>query len=338
MSKEYNVAIMGATGAVGVVMKEILEQRNFPVKDIKFLASERSKGKKVKFKGAEIEIEVLNENSFKGVDIVLASAGASISKKYVKNIIDSGAMIIDNSSAFRMDGDVPLVVPEVNPEDCRLHKGIIANPNCSTIIMDVPLKPIHDAAGIKRLVVSTYQAASGAGAKGMQELEAQARAWAEGKELKVEAFAHQLLFNVIPHIDIFFEDGGSKEELKMVKETQKIMHEPGMRISATTVRVPTMTSHAESLNIETEKKITAKEVRELMEKAPGVTVADDIHNNVYPMPINTTGKDDVFVGRIREDFSIENGIDMFICGDQLRKGAALNTIQIAEVIAKEGLK
>ena len=198
MSKEYNVAIMGATGAVGVVMKEILEERNFPVKNIKFLASERSKGKKVNFKGTEFEIEVLNEDSFKGVDIVLASAGASISKKYVKNILDAGAMIIDNSSAFRMDDDVPLVVPEVNPEDCRLHKGIIANPNCSTIIMDVPLKPIYDAVGIKRLIVSTYQASSGAGAKGMQELEAQARAWAEAKELKVEVFAHQLLFNVIP--------------------------------------------------------------------------------------------------------------------------------------------
>jgi aspartate-semialdehyde dehydrogenase len=338
MSKEYNVAIMGATGAVGEIMRDILEERKFPVKNIKFLASERSKGKKMKFKGKDVEIEVLTKDSFKGVDIVLASAGASVSKEYVKHIVDAGAIIIDNSSAFRMDNDVPLVVPEINPEDIRWNKGIIANPNCSTIIMLVPLKPIYDAAKIKRIVVSTYQAASGAGAKGMMELEQQAKDWAEGKEIKVEKFAHQLLFNLIPHIDVFFEDGYTKEEMKMVKESQKILHDPGLRITATTVRVPCLRSHSESINIETEKKLTVKEVRALLEKAPGVTVEDDFHNKKYPMPLFVSGKDDVYVGRIREDFSIDNGLNLWVVGDQLRKGAALNAVQIAEVIAKEGLK
>ncbi|HPN64210.1 MAG: Aspartate-semialdehyde dehydrogenase [Candidatus Aerophobetes bacterium ADurb.Bin490] len=338
MSKQYNVAIMGATGAVGEIMRDILEERKFPVKDIKFLASERSKGKKMKYQGRDVEIEVLSPDSFKGVDIVLASAGASVSKEYVKHILDAKALIIDNSSAFRMDDDVPLVVPEVNPEDIRLNKGIIANPNCSTIIMLVPIKPIHDKAKIKRIVVSTYQATSGAGAKGMMELEQQAKDWAAGKEPKVEKFAYQILFNLIPHIDVFYEDGYTKEEMKMVNETRKIMHAPDMQITATTVRVPCLRSHSESVNIETEKKLTAKEVRELLEKAQGVTVQDDIHNKKYPMPLFVSGKDDVYVGRIREDFSIDKGINLWVVGDQLRKGAALNAVQIAEVVAKEGLK
>jgi len=338
MSKQYNVAIMGATGAVGEIMRDILEERKFPVKDIKFLASERSKGKKMKYDGRDVEIEVLGPNSFKGVDIVLASAGASVSKEYVKHILDSKAIIIDNSSAFRMENDVPLVVPEVNPEDVRWNKGIIANPNCSTIIMVVPLKPIHDAAKIKRIVVSTYQATSGAGAKGMAELEQQARDWAAGKEPKVEKFAYQILYNLIPHIDVFFEDGYTKEEMKMVHETQKIMHDPSLKITSTTVRVPCLRSHSESVNVETEKKLTVKETRELLSKAPGVTVEDDIHNKKYPMPLFVSGKDDVYVGRIREDFSIDKGLNLWVVGDQLRKGAALNAVQIAEIIAKEGLK
>jgi len=338
MSKQYNVAIMGATGAVGEIMRDILEERKFPVKDIKFLASERSKGKKMKYDGRDVEIEVLGPNSFKGVDLVLASAGASVSKEYVKHILDSKAIIIDNSSAFRMENDVPLVVPEVNPEDVRWNKGIIANPNCSTIIMVVPLKPIHDAAKIKRIVVSTYQATSGAGAKGMAELEQQARDWAAGKEPKVEKFAYQILYNLIPHIDVFFEDGYTKEEMKMVHETQKIMHDPSLKITSTTVRVPCLRSHSESVNVETEKKLTVKETRELLSKAPGVTVEDDIHNKKYPMPLFVSGKDDVYVGRIREDFSIDKGLNLWVVGDQLRKGAALNAVQIAEIIAKEGLK
>ncbi|HDQ25562.1 MAG TPA: aspartate-semialdehyde dehydrogenase [bacterium] len=338
MGKEYNVAIMGATGAVGEIMRDILEERKFPVKDIKFLASARSKGKKMSFQGREVDIEVLGEDSFKGVDIVLASAGASISKDYVKHILDAKALIIDNSSAFRMDDDVPLVIPEINPEDCGLNKGIIANPNCSTIILLVPLKPIHDAAKITRVVVSTYQATSGAGAKGMAELEQQIRDYAAGSALKVDKFAYQILHNLIPHIDVFFEDGYTKEEMKMVNESRKIMHEPGMRITATTVRVPCLRSHSESVNVETEKKLTAKEVRDLLEKAPGVTVEDDIHNKKYPMPFYVSGKDDVYVGRIREDFSADKAINMWIVGDQLRKGAALNAVQIAEVVAREGLK
>ncbi len=338
MSKQYNVAIMGATGAVGEIMRDILEERKFPVKDIKFLASERSKGKKMKYDGRDVEIEVLNPDSFKGVDIVLASAGASVSKEYVKHILDSKAIIIDNSSAFRMENDVPLVVPEVNPEDVRWNKGIIANPNCSTIIMVVPLKPIHDAAKIKRIVVSTYQATSGAGAKGMAELEQQTKDWAAGREIKVEKFPYQILFNLIPHIDVFFEDGYTKEEMKMVHETRKIMHDQSLKITSTTVRVPCLRSHSESVNVETEKKLTVKEVKELLAKSPGVTVEDDIHTKKYPMPLFVSGKDDVYVGRIREDFSLDNGLNLWIVGDQLRKGAALNAVQIAELIVKEGLK
>lgn len=338
MAKEYNVAIMGATGAVGEIMRDILEERDFPVKSIKFLASKRSEGKKMTFKGREFDVEVLSPQSFKDVDLVLASAGASISKEYVKHILDAKALLIDNSSAFRMEPDVPLVVPEINPEDCRWHKGIIANPNCTTIIMIVPLKPIHNVAKIKRVVCSSYQAASGAGAKAMAELEQQAKDWAAGKSLKIEKFAYQLFFNLIPHIDVFMADGYTKEEIKVIKETQKIMHAPEMKITATTVRVPVLRAHSESLNIETEKKITANEVREILSKAPGVTVEDDPQNKRYPMPLFVSGKDNVYVGRIREDSSNENGINLWVVGDQLRKGAALNAVQIAEIVYKEGLK
>jgi len=336
--KEYNVAIMGATGAVGEVMLDILQERKFPVKSLKLLASERSVGKKMKYQGREIAVELLTRDSFKGVDIVLASAGASISKEFVKDILAANALIIDNSSAFRMDEGVPLVVPEINPEDCRENKGIIANPNCTTIIALVPLKPIHDAAKIKRLIVTSYQAASGAGAKGMAELEQQDRDWAAGRPLKVEKFAHQLLFNVIPHIDVFYDNGYTKEEMKVIHETHKIMHAPEMRITATTVRVPVFRAHSEAINIETEKKLTPDECRQLLVKAPGVTVEDDFHNKKYPMPINAAGRDNVFVGRIREDFSIEKGLNIWVAGDQIRKGAALNAVQIAEIVAKEGLK
>ncbi|HPD19573.1 MAG TPA: aspartate-semialdehyde dehydrogenase, partial [Candidatus Goldiibacteriota bacterium] len=253
-------------------------------------------------------------------------------------ILGAGALLIDNSSAFRMEPDVPLVVPEINPEDCRLNKGIISNPNCTTIIMIVPLKPIHDAAKIRRIVCSTYQAASGAGAKAMAELEQQARDWAAGKDLKVEKFPYQILFNVIPHIDVFMDDGYTKEEIKVINETRKIMHEPGMKITATTVRVPVLRAHSESVNIETEKKLTADEVRKILSKAPGVTVEDDPKNKKYPMPLFVSGRDNVYVGRIREDGSNDNGINLWIVGDQLRKGAALNAVQIAEIVQREGLK
>jgi aspartate-semialdehyde dehydrogenase len=329
--KEYNVAIMGATGAVGEVMLDILEERKFPVKGLKLLASERSVGKKMKYQGRDVAVELLTKDSFKGVDIVLASAGASISKQFVGDILAANAMIIDNSSAFRMETDVPLVVPEINPEDCRLNKGIIANPNCTTIIAIVPLKPLHDAANIKRMVISSYQAASGAGAKGMAELEQQARDWAAGNPLKVEKFAYQLLWNVIPHIDVFTDNGYTKEEMKAV-------HAPDMKIASTTVRVPVLRAHSESILIETEKKLTAAEAKKILANAPGVTLEDDPANKKYPMPLFTSGRDNVSVGRIREDLSSDRGLNLWVSGDQIRKGAALNAVQIAEIVAKEGLK
>jgi len=339
MAKEYNVAIMGATGAVGEVMLSILEERKFPVKGITLLASERSIGKEKVYKGKKLKVELLTRDSFKGVDIVLASAGASISKEFVKDILAANALIIDNSSAFRMDKEVPLVVPEINPEDCRLHKGIIANPNCTTIIAIVPMKPIHDAAKIKRMVVSSYQAASGAGAKGMAELEQQARDWAANKPLKVEKFAYQLLWNVIPHKDVFMENGYTKEEMKVVNETRKIMHAPEMQIASTCIRVPVLRAHSESIMIETEKKLSVDEVKKLLSKAPGVTLEDDPANKKYPMPLFASGKDNVFVGRIREDISCPgNGLNLWVSGDQIRKGAALNAVQIAEIVLKENLK
>ncbi len=336
--KEYNVAVMGATGAVGVEMLKILEERKFPVKNLKLLASERSVGKEMVFSGKKIKVELLTRDSFKGVDIVLASAGASISKQFVNDILSANALLIDNSSAFRMEKDVPLVVPEINPEDVKLNKGIIANPNCTTIVMIVPLKPLHDYGKIKRIVMSSYQAASGAGAKAMAELEQQTKDWSQGKELKVEKFQYQLLFNLIPHIDVFTENGYTKEEMKVVNETRKIMHAPDMQITCTTVRVPVLRAHSESINIETEKKITVEKARELLSKAPGVKLEDDPANKKYPMPLFATGKDDIFVGRIREDFSRKNCLNLWVSGDQIRKGAALNAVQIAEIIVKEGLK
>jgi aspartate-semialdehyde dehydrogenase len=336
--KEYNVAVMGATGAVGEVMLDILEERKFPVKGLKLLASERSIGKKMKYQGRDVAVELLTKDSFKSVDIVLASAGASISKQYIKDILDAKALIIDNSSAFRMEVDVPLVVPEINPEDCRWNKGIIANPNCTTIIAIVPLKPLHDAANIKRMVISSYQAASGAGAKGMAELEQQARDWAAGNPLKVEKFAYQLLWNVIPHIDVFTDNGYTKEEMKAVNETRKIMHAPDMKIASTTVRVPVLRAHSESILIETEKKLTVAEAKRILAVAPGVTLEDDTANKKYPMPLFTSGRDNVSVGRIREDLSSDKGLNLWVSGDQIRKGAALNAVQIAEIVAKEGLK
>lgn len=339
MAKEYNVAIMGATGAVGKELLSIVEERKFPVKSLKLLASERSKGKEMTFQGRKLKVEVLDSNSFKGVDIVLASAGASISKQYRKDMFDANALCIDNTSAFRMEPDVPLVVPEINPEDCRWNKGVIANPNCTTIIAIVPMKPIHDAAKIKRMVISSYQAASGAGDKAMFEVQQQAKDWAEGKPLKVEKFAYQLLWNVIPHIDVFTDNGYTKEEMKVVNETRKIMHAPDMMISSTTVRVPVLRAHSESIMIETEKKLSVDDIKNLLKNAPGVTLEDDPANKKYPMPLFASGKDNVFVGRIREDISCSgNGYCLWVAGDQIRKGAALNAVQIAEIVYKEGLK
>jgi len=332
--KEYNVAIAGATGAVGGVFLSILEERSFPIKSLSLLASKRSAGKKIVFKNEQFEVKELSKDSFKNIDIALFSAGASRSKEFAKYAADSGAVVIDNSSAFRMEPEIPLVIPEVNPQDAFKHKGIIANPNCSTIIMAVAIKPLYDISPIKRIVVSTYQAVSGAGAKAILELEEQSRQiiCSGNGQVSKNVFPIQIAFNVIPHIDVFCENGYTKEEMKMHHETRKIFNDFNIKVSATTVRVPVFTSHSESLNIETSQKISVAQAREAITKARGVTLKDDIDNLLYPTPIDSSGRDDVYVGRIREDFSVDNGLAMWIVGDQLRKGAALNAIQIAELL------
>ncbi|MGB9710319.1 MAG: aspartate-semialdehyde dehydrogenase [Thermodesulfovibrio sp.] len=332
--EKYVVAVVGATGAVGNEMIAVLEERDFPVERLRLFASERSEGVKLNFKGEEIAVETLKEDSFQDIDIALFSAGAERSKIWAPIAAKSGCVVIDNSSQWRMDPEVPLVVPEVNPHDLKWHKGIIANPNCSTIQMVVALKPIHDVAKIKRVVVTTFQAVSGTGKKAMDELLQQTVDLLNFREIKIEVYPHQIAFNVLPHIDKFLENGYTKEEMKMVNETKKIMGDPTIRVTATTVRVPVFRGHSESVNIETEKKITAKEVRELLSKAPGVVVMDNPEKNEYPLPIYASGRDEVFVGRIREDESIENGINMWIVSDNLRKGAALNAVQIAEELIK----
>jgi len=327
---KYIVAVVGATGAVGNEMIATLEQRNFPVEKLRLFASERSGGKNLEFQGSEIPVESLNESSFKGIDIALFSAGAERSKIWAPIAAKSGCVVVDNSSQWRMDPEVPLIVPEVNSHDLKWHKGIIANPNCSTIQMVVVLKPIHDAAKIKRVVVTTFQAVSGTGKKAMDELLQQTTDILNFKEAKCNVYPHQIAFNVLPHIDKFLENGYTKEEMKMVNETRKIMGDNSIRLTATTVRVPVFRCHSESLNIETEKKITPNEVRAVLSKAPGIVVFDAPEKNIYPLPVDIAGKDETYVGRIRADESIENGINMWIVADNLRKGAALNAVQIAE--------
>ncbi len=336
--RTFNVAVVGATGAVGNEMIKTLEQRNFPVKTLRLLASERSLGKDLMFRGKAIPVEVLKEDSFGGMEIGLFSAGGSISEKFAPIAAKAGCVVVDNTSAFRMVPDIPLVVPEVNPEAIKLYKnkGIIANPNCSTIQMMVALKPIHDAVRIKRIVVSTYQAVSGTGKKAIEELEQQTAALMNGKEPQIKVYPHQIAFNCLPQIDVFVDNGYTKEEMKMVNETKKIM-DPSIAVTATTVRVPVFYSHSESVNIETEKKITPDEVRALLSKAPGVKVIDDPKERAYPLAIHAAGKDDTYVGRIREDESIPNGINMWVVSDNLRKGAALNAVQIAEILIKDYL-
>lgn len=326
-----NVAIVGATGAVGQEFLKILVERNFPVGELRLLATKRSAGKKVLWQGREIEVQETTHDSFKGIDIALFAGGSS-STEFAPSAVKSGAVVIDNSSAYRLDPEVPLVVPEVNPEDVKWHKGIIANPNCSTIIMAVALKPIFDLAGIKRVVVSTYQAVSGAGREGIEELENQVRNWVQGEEIKSQTFPYQIAFNLVPRIDVFQEGDYTKEEWKMVKETRKIFHVDTMPITATTVRVPVLRSHSESINIETERSVGLEEVKAAFQKAPGVIVEDNPAEDRYPMPWFTSDTDEVYVGRIRKDFSIENGINLWVVGDQIRKGAATNTIQIAELL------
>ena len=336
--RNYNVAIAGATGAVGSVMREILEERDFPIASLKLLASKRSEGRQIPFKGENITVEKLTEDSFDGVEIVLSSAGGAISKQFMPIAVEKGCIVVDNTSAFRMDPNTPLVVPEVNPHAAFKHKGLIANPNCSTIQMVLVLKPIHDVAKIKRVVVSTYQSVSGSGWSAVVELREQTKSILEEKNYENKVFPHQIAFNALPQIpnkDAFLDNGYSEEEMKMVNETKKIMEDDSIAVTATTVRVPIFYAHSESINIETEKKITADEARRILADAPGVTVVDDPNAGLYPLATEAEGKDDTFVGRIREDISIPNGLDMWVVSDNLRKGAALNAIQIAELLIQK---
>ena len=327
-----NLAIAGVTGAVGQEFLQILEERDFPFDSLKMLASSRSKGKKIEFKGKKYIIEELTKDSFTGIDIALFSAGASRSREFGPAAVDAGAVVVDNSSAFRMDSDVPLVIPEINPQVIAENKGIIANPNCSTIIGIVPVWPLHKANPVKRMVVSTYQAASGAGQSAMQELEDQSREILDGKEPTCNAFPYQIAFNVFSHNSSLKPNGYNEEEMKMVNETRKIFDCPEIMITCTCIRIPVFRAHCESINLEFSEAMTPDQVRELLNTAPGVSVLDDRENNRFPMPIDASGKDDVYVGRIRQDESIpENrGINIWVAGDQLRKGAALNAVQIAE--------
>jgi aspartate-semialdehyde dehydrogenase len=333
----YAVAVVGATGAVGQEMLKVLAERAFPVRELRPLASERSAGKHVEFKGRDYVVQELTDDSFAGVQVALFSAGGKVSERFCPVAARAGAICIDNTNAFRMDPAVPLVVPEVNAHAIATHKGIIANPNCSTIQMVVVLKPLHDAARIRRVVVSTYQATSGAGKKAMDELFQQTADLISGREHPPKVFPHRIAFNLIPQIDVFLENGYTKEEMKMVNETRKIMEDQSIRVTATTVRVPVFYGHSEAVNVETERHLTAVEARELLEKAPGVKVVDDPVSRRYPMPIDAAGQDDTLVGRIREDISIENGLNLWITADNIRKGAATNAVQIAEILVRDGL-
>lgn len=334
--KKYNVVILGATGAVGVEFRKVLVDRKFPIDKIRFLGSS-TVGQVIDFGDRKVEVEAVTDDCFDGFDIALFSAGGGISKKLAKKAAKTGCIVIDNSSAWRMDPDVPLVVPEVNPDDVKKHNGIIANPNCSTIQMCVALWPIHKNYGINRIIVSTYQAASGAGAKGMSELENQAKSWANNEELKVSEFSHQLMFNVIPHIDVFLDNDFTKEEMKMILETKKIFHDDDLKISATTVRVPVLRAHSESITLDLKKNVATQDVATLLSNSEGIIVQDDVKNNVYPMPIDVAGKYETFVGRIRKDDVFDNGISLWVVADQILKGAALNAVQIAELLIKKNI-
>lgn len=333
MNREPSVAIAGATGLVGRQFISILEERDFPISSLRLLASERSEGKVMQFKGRAVVVERLHETSFEGVDIVLFSAGSGVSRKFSPIAAACGAVVVDNSKAFRMEEDVPLVVPEVNAGDVFRHQGIIANPNCSTIQLVVALDPIHRVNPIKRVIVDTYQSVSGAGGAGMQELEGQTSAAVAGKEAGAQKMPHPIAFNVIPEIDTYLDNGYFNEEWKIVQETRKIMHAPEMAISATAVRVPVYVSHSEAVHLELTDPMEPQEIREILSQAPGVQVIDNPAAHEYPLPASTAGTDDVFIGRIRKDASHPSGIAMWVVADNVRKGAALNTIQIAEVLA-----
>ena len=357
--KGFKVAIVGVTGEVGKTFLKVLQERNFPVEELIPIASPRSRGKRITFRGKEYTVRALEDfDSFKGIDIALFSAGGSTSKEWAPKFAADGAVVVDNSSAWRMEPDVPLVVPEVNPEDVKEHKGIIANPNCSTIQMVVALKPIYDEAGVKDVVVSTYQAVSGAGAKAIADLIRQTRAFCEALNERgvseedispellseifeqlppAQKFPHPIAFNALPHIDRFFEDGYTREENKMLYETRKIMHDDSINVSATCVRVPVFYGHSESVSVRTDREITPERAREVLSKAPGVVVVDNPQNNEYPLPVYAAGRDEVFVGRIREDRVFKPGLSMWVVADNIRKGAATNAVQIAELLVKYGL-
>jgi aspartate-semialdehyde dehydrogenase len=336
-AKNLVVAVAGATGAVGREMLKTLEQRNFPASKVIALASHRSAGSKVPFQGGDLVVQELTENSFEGVDIAIFSAGGGTSQTFAPHAQNAGCVVVDNSSAWRMDDRCPLVVPEVNAHALAKHNGIIANPNCSTIQMVVALQPLHKAAVIKRVVVTTFQAVSGTGQKAVDELDSQVRRMYNMQEPEIKVYPHRIAFNCLPHIDVFLDNDYTKEEMKMVHETMKIMGDAGIKVTATTVRVPVFYGHSESVNIETVKKLTAKEARAVLAQAPGVQVVDNPSQNMYPMPIDAAGEDEVYVGRIREDETIANGLNLWVVADNVRKGAALNTVQIAELLLKKNL-
>ncbi len=323
---------MGATGAVGAELLALLDERAFPLKDLTLLASPRSAGTRITFRGESIPVQAIGPDAFKGIDLVLASAGGSVSQEWLPQAVAAGALCIDNSSAYRMDPSVPLVVPEVNPEAAQSHQGIIANPNCTTILMALAVWPLHRVQPVKRLVVATYQSASGAGARAMEEVKQQARAILAGEEPVAESFPYPLAFNLFPHNSPLNELGYCQEEMKMVNETRKIFGADSLRISATCVRVPVLRAHSEAVNIEFEAPFSPQEAKALLAKAPGVKVVEDWGRNYFPMPIEASGQDDVLVGRIRQDISNPNALELWLCGDQIRKGAALNAVQIAELL------
>lgn len=338
-----HVAILGATGMVGQELLDLLVEREFPMQNLTLLSSPRSAGSRVLVGGKEYAVEQVTPEAFRGVDIAFFAAGGTVSEQWVTPAVEAGALVIDNTSAFRMRDDVPLIVPEINSEEILNHRGIIANPNCSTIIMAIVLKPILDRAGIKRVVVSTYQAVSGAGGRGMDELRRQTEDYVAGRELEASILPvasaqrhYPIAFNAVPQIDVFDEDGYTKEEWKMIRETQKLFKDPNFKVSPTTIRIPVMRSHSESINVETVSPLSPEECRELLRNSPGIELVDDVEEQCYPMPLYTSGQDSIFVGRIRRDLTVENGLNLWVVGDQIRKGAALNAVQIGEYAYKLG--
>lgn len=337
MPRSYRVAILGATGAVGTELIQLLEQRNFPVSELRLLASPRSAGQELTFKSEKVQVKAIDDYAFDGIDLVLASAGGSVSKAWAPKAVAAGAVVIDNSSAFRMDPQVPLIVPEVNPEAAASHQGIIANPNCTTILMSVAVYPLHQVQPVQRLVAATYQSASGAGARAMEEVKTQTLAILQGQDPKPEIFPYPLAFNLFPHNSPLNELGYCEEEMKMVNETRKIFSAPDLRITATCIRVPVLRAHSEAINLEFDSPFSVAQARDILAQAPGVKLVENWQTNYFPMPIEASGQDDVLVGRIRQDLSHPNGLELWLSGDQIRKGAALNAVQIAELLDAKGL-